>query len=236
MKHRSAAARYTTIPQGSDIPAIALTLRTKRTGAIGAVTSHASVSASPQFFCSSEGTVVLIHGFAPPGLASNHRGWGIHTHSILPGGRRASLRPFPFADRHTETAFGRSFCWAGAGQTKLSVSRQKIPGTILDRTDWIISAWRCRARGTPGEEPAPLRRGFCQAAPGATTPGAVSLWNRWRMRPQLGCEASYSHQSQGNCCSKSSVRLRFSERREILLTVRGDTSFCSTRGRQGRLR
>jgi hypothetical protein len=37
----------------------------------------------------------------------------------------------------------------------------KIPGTILDRADWIASAWRCRARGTPGEEPAPLCRGFC---------------------------------------------------------------------------
>ena len=132
MKHRSAAARYTTIPQGSDVPAIALTLRTKRTGAIGALTSHAaihaSVSASPQFFCSSEGTVVLIHGFPPPGLASNHRGWGIHTHSIFtrrPQGEPAafSICRSPYRDR-----LRAAFCLGRCGTDRTIRLTAKIPG------------------------------------------------------------------------------------------------------------
>jgi hypothetical protein len=123
------------IPEGPDVPAIALTLRTKRTGAIGTLTSHASVhasvSASPQFSCSSEGTVVLIHGFPPPGLASNHRGWGIHTHSIFtrrPQGEPAafSICRSPYRDRLRAV-----FLLAGAGQTKLSVSRQRFRERFL---------------------------------------------------------------------------------------------------------
>jgi hypothetical protein len=110
MKHPAPRFAITTIPDGPDVPAIAsdASNQTHRR-AIGALTSHASVhasvSGSPQLFCSSEGTVVLIHGFAPPGLAFNHRGWGnfIHT-QFLPGGRRASLRPFQSADRHTPIA------------------------------------------------------------------------------------------------------------------------------------
>jgi hypothetical protein len=161
----------TTISEGPNVLAIALRLRTKPTGAIGALTSHASVhasvSASPQFFCSSDGTVVLTHGFPPPGLASNHRGGGIHTHSIFtrrPQGEPAafSICRLPYRDR-----LRAAFFWAD----KTIRLAAKIPGTILDRADWTpqrlaVSSARNTRRGT-----SPLRRGFCHAAPGAPTPG-----------------------------------------------------------------
>src|SRR5882672_6628337 len=38
-----------------------------------------SVAASSQSLGSSDGTVVLTHGFLPLRLASNNRGWGVHT-------------------------------------------------------------------------------------------------------------------------------------------------------------
>jgi hypothetical protein len=173
----------------------------------------------------------LIHGFAPPGLASNHRGWGqfIHT-QFLPGGRRASLRPFQSADRHTPIATQRPppggfFFWACARQTKLSASQQKFRERFTTEQLGFVSAWRCRARGTPDEEPAPLRRGFCIGGPRHPTPGPLLVGHR------LAAWRNDSPRSQGYCCSKSSVRFRFSARREIVLTVRGDTSFCSIRGR-----
>jgi hypothetical protein len=176
----------TTIPEGPNVLAIALRLRAKPTGAIGALTSHASVSASPQFFCSCDGTVVLIHGFPPPGLASNHRGWGIHTHSIFtrrPQGEPAafSICRLPFRDRLRAVFF-----WASAGQKTIRLAA-KIPGTILDRADWTrqrlaVSSARNTRRGT-----SPLRRGVLSRGPRRPHAGAVSLWNRRRMRPQVGC-------------------------------------------------
>jgi hypothetical protein len=158
----------TTISEGPNVLAIAPRLRTKP---VGALTSHASVSASPQFFCSSDGTVVLIHRFPPPGLASNHRGGGIHIHSIFtrrPQGEPAafSICRLPFRDRLRAVFF-----WASAGTDKTIRLAAKIPGTILDRADWTpqrlaVSSARNTRRGT-----SPLRRGFCHAAPGAPTPG-----------------------------------------------------------------
>jgi hypothetical protein len=55
----------------------------------GALTSQrlddASVSASPQLLCSSDGTVVLIHGLLPFRLASRHRAGGFIHIQFLPG-------------------------------------------------------------------------------------------------------------------------------------------------------
>ena len=171
----------------------------------------------------------MIHGFAPPGLAFNHRGWGqFHTHSIFtrrPQGEPASFSicRSPYADRRTVTASGRPFFGPVRDRQNFSASQQKFRERFTTERLGSVSAGRCRARGTPDEEPAPSVGGSVLAAPG-TTPGAASRWL------QIGCMAKRQAQSQGYCCSKSSVRFRFSVRREIALTVRGDTSFCSTRG------
>ncbi len=189
------------------------------------------MSASPQLFCSSEGTVVFIHGFAPPGLASNHRGWGqfIHT-QFLPGGRRASLRPFsicrsPYADHHTETASGRSFCLGLCGTDKIFQPRSKNSGNDLRLSSLDLSALGgAECAGHPTRNQPPSVGGSVLAAPGTLRRGPLLVGHR------LAAWRNYSPQSQGYCCSKSSVRFRFSARREIVLTVRGDTSFCSIRG------
>jgi hypothetical protein len=229
------------------------------------------VSASPQCFCSSDGTVILIHGFPPLGLASNHRGWEIHTHSIFtrrPQGEPAAISICQSPDRDRlkavfclgicgtdktirltrgRTAFGPFVKRAPRGQMarlsfRISLAAHWLRFRERFMAQWLgfVSAWRCRARGTPSEEPAPLRRGSV-SGPGRPHAGAVFARNRRRIRPRVGCKASCSHQSRRalgrspliilgrHCCSKSSVRFRFSERREILLTVRSDMSFCSIR-------
>ena len=146
---------------------------------------HASVSASPQLFCSSEGTVVLIHGFAPPGLASNHRGWGqfIHT-QFLPGGRRASLRPFQSADRHSETASGRSFCLGLCGTDKTFPPRSKNSGNDSRLSNLDLSALGGAERaGHPTRNQPPSVGGSVLAAPGILRRGPLLVW------PQIGCMA-----------------------------------------------
>lgn len=189
------------------------------------------MSASPQLSCSSEGTVVLIHGFAPPGLASNHRGWGqfIHT-QFLPGGRRARLRPFQSADRLTETASGRLF-FAPVRDGQNFPPRSKNSGNDSRLSSLNSSALGGAERaGHPTRNQPPSVGGSVLAAPGTLRRGPLLVGHR------LAAWRNDSPQSQGYCCSKSSVRFRFSARREIVLTVRGDTSFCSIRGAKGQLR
>ena len=183
------------------------------------------MSASPQLSCSSEGTVVLIHGFAPPGLASNHRGWGqfIHT-QFLPGGRRAkpaafSIRRPPHRDRL------RAAFFAPVRDRQNFPPRSKNSGNDSRLSSLNSSALGGAERaGHPTRNQPPSVGGSVLAAPGTLRRGPLLVGHR------LAAWRNDSPQSQGYCCSKSSVRFRFSARREIVLTVRGDTSFCSIRG------
>jgi hypothetical protein len=168
----------------------------------------------------------LIHGFAPPGLASNHRGQGqfIHT-QFLPGGRRASLRPFQSADRHTPITTQRPppgglFVWACAGQTKLFRLAAKIPGTIHDRAAWIcqrlaVPSARDTRRGT-----SPPPSGVLSWRPQAPYAGGrFSLATDWlygdTAAPKVRGTVAPSHQSDSdfrrgaNCfdCAQSHVVL-----------------------------
>jgi hypothetical protein len=76
------------------------------------------VTASSQSLGSSDGTVVLTHGFLPLRLASNNQGWRVHTLNLHPQAAGQFLaaenvpRPLPV------TAFGRSFCLAVSELTR----------------------------------------------------------------------------------------------------------------------
>jgi hypothetical protein len=166
------------------------------------------VSAPPQLFCSSEGTVVLIHGFAPPGLASNHRGGGnSYTLNFYPeaAGRACGLFNLPIAIRRSPRRDRRraAFLFGPVrGKTNFSASQQKFRERFTAEQLGFVSAWRCRARGTPDEEPAPLRRGFCLGGPRHPTPGPLLVGNRlaaWRnYNPKVRGTVAPSHQSDSD--------------------------------------
>jgi hypothetical protein len=160
---------------------MAPTLRTKPGGAIGAPTSHASrhafVSTSPQFFCSSDGTVLLIHGLSPPGLTSNHRGWGIYTHSIFtrrPQGEPAafSIFPSPYADRRTETAFGRSL-FGHLRDRQNYPPRSKISGNDSRLSGLDRSALGGAERAEHPTRNQPPSSGVLSGGPGGPTRGPL---------------------------------------------------------------
>jgi hypothetical protein len=167
--------------------------------------------------------VVLIHGFPSPGLASSHRGWGIHTHSIFT--RRPQGEPAAF-----------SICRTAIHRPP---SGGLLSGHLRDRHDYPPYGKNSGNDSRPsGLDPSAHGGAERAEHPTRNQPPSVggSVGHRRQPAPGTADEAKgwsqgdYGRQNQGHCCSKSSVSFRFLERREILLTVRGDTSFCSTRG------
>ncbi len=167
--------------------------------AIGAFTSHASVhasvSASPQLFCSSEGTVVLIHGFAPPGLASNHRGGGnSYTVNFYPeaAGRACGLFNLPSAtQRPPPGGLFLGLC----GTDKTFLPRGKNSGNDLRLSSLDLSALGGAERaGHPTRNQPPSVGGSVLAAPGTLRQGPLLVGHR------LAAWRNYSPQSQGYCC------------------------------------
>ena len=153
-------------------------------------------------FCSSEGTVVLIHGFAPPGLAFNHRGWGqFHTHSIFtrwPQGEPAafSICRSPYADRRTVTASGRLF-FGPVRDGQNFPPRSKNSGNDSRLSSLNSSALSGAERaGHPTRNQPPSVGGSVLAAPG-TTPGAASRWL------QIGCMAKLRPPKSGGTVAPS---------------------------------
>jgi hypothetical protein len=107
-----------------------------------------SVAASSQSLGSSNGTVVLIHEFLPLRLASNNRGWWVHTLNFRPeaaGQFLAAenvLRPFHFANCQWPPSGVFLFDWilsTAVPQGMALVCKQRYASEAMsmsDQNDW----------------------------------------------------------------------------------------------------